>query len=287
MGLCGERQVALSFLSMTGRFLARVEGPVSGNVLLRRQQYRKADDLDKSAGIAWSVVAAKIANSRVVLMRSLRDHRTLPGNDELVAATDKISRVLETLRDSMALDIIRGIEGEAARTYFGVFDHLITGQKEEFRFTERSRRPPLDNVNALLSFVYTLLAHDVTAALESVGLDPAVGFLHRDRPGRPGLALDLMEELRPFLADRLVLSLVNRRQVAGSGFVRTESGAIHMDENTRKKVIQAYQKRKEDSIKHPFLDENVKVGLLPFVQASLLARHLRGDLDQYPPFLWR
>jgi CRISPR-associated protein Cas1 len=182
---------------------------------------------------------------------------------------------------------VRGLEGDAERTYFGVFDHLITAQKEDFFFAERSRRPPLDNVNALLSFFYTLLAHDVTAGLESVGLDPAVGYLHRDRPGRPSLALDLMEEFRPILADRLALSLINRQQIRGKGFRKTETGAVMMDDATRKEVLVAYQKRKQEEIQHPFLGETVEVGLLPFVQAMLLARHLRGDLDGYPPFFWK
>jgi CRISPR-associated protein Cas1 len=182
---------------------------------------------------------------------------------------------------------MRGLEGEAARTYFGAFNHCITVGKEDFFFHERSRRPPLDNMNALLSFLYTLLAHDVAAALEGVGLDPAVGFLHRDRPGRPGLALDIMEEFRPFLADRLALSLVNRRQINSKGFRKAETGSVLMTDETRKEVIVAWQKRKQEEIRHPFLDETAPIGLLPHLQAMLLARHLRGDLDGYPPFLWR
>jgi len=185
------------------------------------------------------------------------------------------------------LDEIRGLEGEAARLYFGVFDHLITSQKEGFSFEKRSRRPPLDEVNALLSFVYTLLAHDVSSAVETAGLDRAVGFLHRDRPGRPGLALDLMEEFRPFFADRLVLSLINKRQVKASGFERQESGAVMMSEETRKTLLTAYQKRKQETLRHPFLDEETTVGLLFHLQALLLARYLRGDLDGYPPFVWK
>ncbi|MDP3043870.1 MAG: CRISPR-associated endonuclease Cas1, partial [Bacillota bacterium] len=185
------------------------------------------------------------------------------------------------------LDSVRGMEGEAARRYFGVFDHLITLQKADFFLQTRTRRPPLDNMNSLLSFCYTLLTHDVASALETVGLDPAVGYLHRDRPGRPGLALDLMEEFRPFLADRLALSLVNLQQVKGKGFRQTETGAILMDDDTRKKVLVAYQKRKQEEIRHPFLDEKVTVGLLPYIQAMLLARYLRGDLDGYPPFVWK
>lgn len=287
MELCGARRVAISFLSERGRFYARVQGPVSGNVLLRREQYRLADDKPKAAEIARSMVIAKVANARTVLQRTMRDHGESPKVSDLEEATMQMGRILENLRQAAPLAVIRGREGEAARIYFGVFNHLIVSQREEFFFRERSRRPPLDNINALLSFVYTLLLHDVMAACEAVGLDPAVGYLHSDRPGRPGLALDLMEELRPYLADRLVLSLVNRQQVRGSGFRKTESGAVMMDDSTRKEVLVAYQKRKQEEIRHPFNDEKISVGLLPFVQALLLARHLRGDLDGYPPFLWK
>ena len=179
------------------------------------------------------------------------------------------------------------LEGAWSENYFSVFNHLIFAQKEDFFFEERNRRPPLDNVNALLSFLYTLLAHDVRSALETTGLDPAVGFLHRDRPGRPGLALDIMEELRPYLADRLVLSLINLKQAKGTGFIKTETGAVLMDDDTRKQVIVAYQERKQEEITHPFLNEKVAIGLLPYIQALLLARYLRDDIDGYPPFLWR
>lgn len=287
MGLCGERNVTLSFLSEQGKFLARVQGPVSGNVLLRREQYRRADDEEGAAEIARAVVIAKIANCRTVLLRAVRDRPGSPGTEFLADASDYLRGILSGLQSSLPLDSVRGREGEAASTYFSVFDSLITAQKEDFFFQERNRRPPLDNVNALLSFFYTLLAHDVTAALEAVGLDPAVGFLHRDRPGRPGLALDLMEEFRPFIADRLALSLINRQQIKGKGFKKTESGAVWMDDDTRKEVLVAYQKRKQEEIQHPFLGEKVAIGLLPHVQALLLARHLRGDLDGYPPFLWK
>jgi len=286
MGLCGERNVTLSFLTENGRFLARVTGPVSGNVLLRREQYRRADDLQASALIARSVVIAKIANCRVVLQRALRDRLELQQSDLPHAATD-LQQSLQDLREQADLDSIRGIEGMAANTYFSVFDRLIHANQEAFFFKRRSRRPPLDNVNALLSFLYTLLVHDVTGALEGVGLDPAVGFLHRDRPGRPSLALDLMEELRPYLADRLALSLINRQQVKPKGFTRQESGAVEMDDETRKTVLVAWQQRKQEEITHPFLQEKIHLGLLAHVQALLLARHLRGDLDGYAPFLWK
>lgn len=287
MGFCAERNVAISFLSERGRFFARVEGPVSGNVLLRREQYRRADDPEISAEFARAMVIAKIANCRTVLLRAARDRPEDEGAEKLSEAADRLAQHLKSLENPVPLDTVRGKEGDAARRYFDVFDHLITSQKKHFFFLERSRRPPLDNMNALLSFLYTILAHDVAAALEGVGLDPAVGYLHRDRPGRPGLALDIMEEFRPYLADRLALSLVNRQQIKGKGFRRTETGAVLMDDATRKEVLVAYQKRKQEEIQHPFLGEKVAIGLLPHVQALLLARCLRGDLDGYPPFLWK
>jgi CRISP-associated protein Cas1 len=287
MGLCAERGVKVSFMSKHGRFLARIEGPVSGNVLLRREQYRRADSDELSAQVARNVVTAKINNCRVVLQRALREHPDAEGSSDLASSVNHLAEIMKSLDSVKELDSVRGLEGEAASNYFGVFDHLIFVQKEDFYFKERNRRPPLDNLNAILSFLYTLLNHDVTSALETVGLDPAVGFLHRDRPGRPGLALDMMEEFRPFLADRLVLSLVNLKQVTGKGFTKTETGAVMMDDETRKNVIVAYQNRKQEEITHPFLNEKIAIGLLPYAQALLLARFLRGDLDGYAPFLWR
>jgi CRISPR-associated protein Cas1 len=287
MGFCAENRVGLSFLTENGRFLARVQGPVSGNVLLRREQYRRADQPESSAVLARSFIAGKIANTRIVLQRVLRDHGEKVAQPEMEQAVSLLSGSIRRLEKTESLDALRGIEGDTARCYFSVFDQLITSQKEAFRFEGRNRRPPLDNVNCLLSFLYTLLLHDVRSALEGVGLDPAVGFLHRDRPGRPGLALDLMEEFRPIIADRLALSLINLGQVNAKGFKRAESGAVMMAEETRKEVIMAYQKRKQDEIQHPFLGERVAVGILFHVQALLLARCLRGDLDAYPPFVWR
>lgn len=287
MALCAERGVGVSFLTENGRFLARVQGPVSGNVLLRREQYRRGDDPEASTAIARSFLLGKIVNCRTVLNRALRDHGGRIEESTVRDAVCKLQRVTECLCRPLDLDMARGHEGEAANHYFGAFDHLIVAQKEHFRFRCRSRRPPLDNVNCLLSFLYTLTMHDARSALEGVGLDPAVGFLHRDRPGRAGLALDLMEEFRPFLADRLALSLINLGQVRDKGFQRTESGAVLMNEETRKSVLVAYQKRKQEEIMHPFLEEKVETGLLFHVQALLLARHLRGDLDGYPPFFWK
>jgi CRISPR-associated protein Cas1 len=287
LGFCAERGVGVSFLTENGRFLARVQGPASGNVLLRRQQYRWADDGARSAELARSFLIGKIANSRTVLQRALRDHGEKAGAAALGGAAGRLRFSLDQLPSADSLDALRGIEGESAATYFGVFNHLITSQKEEFQFHERSRRPPLDKVNCLLSFLYTLLMHDIRGALESVGLDPAVGFLHRDRPGRSSLALDLMEEFRPVLADRLALSLVNLGVAKKSGFRQTETGGVVMDDDTRKALLVAYQKRKQEEINHPFLGEKIEIGLLPFAQALLLARHVRGDLDGYPPFIWR
>ncbi|MBN2559322.1 MAG: type I-C CRISPR-associated endonuclease Cas1 [Phycisphaerae bacterium] len=287
MGLCGERAVTITHLTERGRFLARIQGRVSGNVLLRREQYRRAEHPEKAAQIARPVLVGKITNARTVLQRAARDHSEKGGREQIGAVVRRLGFVLRDIGDETSLDVLRGKEGEAANTYFGVFDHLITAQKEHFFYKARSRRPPLDNINALLSFLYTLLVHDASAALETVGLDPQVGYLHAERPGRPSLALDLIEEFRPFLADRLALSLVNLRQVQGKGFKKSESGAVEMDDETRKTVLVAYQKRKQEEIQHPFIEETVPVGLLLHMQAQLLARHLRGDLDGYPPFIWR
>jgi CRISP-associated protein Cas1 len=287
MEMCCERSVGISFLSEQGRFWARVQGPVSGNVLLRREHYRRADEGETSSSVARALVTGKVANCRAVLLRAARDYAKAPTAGAVESAAERLGHLLRDLRQPQPLDQVRGMEGDGARTYFAVFDHLITAQKEGFFFRERSRRPPLDNLNAMLSFLYTLLVHDCSAALEAVGLDPAVGFLHRDRPGRPSLALDLMEEFRPVIADRVALSLINRQQVRAEGFRRTETGAVLMDDETRKEVLVAYQKRKQEEVRHPFLGETVEVGLLPHVQALLLARFIRGDLDGYPPFLWR
>jgi CRISPR-associated protein Cas1 len=283
MSLCAEHRVNLTFFSISGKYLARVVGPVTGNVLLRRTQFRKADNTDFCTNIAKNIVLAKIANCRTLLLRAARDNQ-IPS---LQLAAEDLKSHLIGLSGNHCIETIRGKEGDAARTYFSVFDHLITTQKENFVFHERSRRPPLDNVNAILSFVYTLLAHDIVSALEGVGLDPAVGFFHCDRPGRKGLALDLMEELRPFIADRLVLSMINLKQIQANGFEKTVSGAVLMTDETRKKVLTEYQKKKQEEIKHPFLNETVAIGLLPHIQSMLLARYLREELDEYPPFIFR
>lgn len=286
MAHCAENAVAVSFLSENGRFFAKVQGPVSGNVLLRREQYRWADDPARSAAMARFVLTGKLANCRNVVQRATRDHGENGAGERLREAALRLSDCLRRLQHrSLTLDELRGIEGEAGNIYFGVFDALITSEDKSFRFSGRNRRPPLDPVNCLLSFLYTLLVHDVRGALECVGLDPAVGFLHRDRPGRPSLALDLMEEFRPVFADRLALSLINLGQVRPGGFKKLESGAVLMEDETRKEVIVAYQKRKQEIVEHPFLQEKMPIGLLWHTQALLLARHVRGDLDGYPPYL--
>jgi CRISPR-associated protein Cas1 len=287
LGFCAKNDVSVSFLTEHGRFLARVTGPVSGNVLLRREQYRRADDPQASAEITTAILIGKLANCRAVLQRALRDHADKVDVDALKEVSARISHYLNRLPQESSLDLLRGIEGDTAHMYFSVFNNLITSQKDDFAFKERSRRPPLDNVNCLLSFIYTLVLHDVRSALETVGLDPAVGYLHRDRPGRPSLALDLMEEFRPYLADRLVLSLINLRKVQGKGFTKTDTGAVFMADDTRKQVLVTYQNRKQEEIMHPFLGEKVSIGMLFHIQATLFARYLRGDLDGYPPFIWR
>lgn len=282
LGLCGERGVKVSFLTEHGRFLARVSGQVSGNVLLRRQQMRIADAPSKSQILARSFVASKVANCRTILQRAARDHGS---NEQLTDAIKALANVLQRIMVCDDLDILRGLEGEAANIYFSVFNNLIVAQNDHFKMETRTRRPPLDPLNAVLSFLYTILAHDCSAALEGVGLDPQVGFLHAMRPGRPSLALDLMEEFRPTLADRVTLTLINLQQINAKGFKYSESGAVTMEEETRKTVLKVWQERKRDVITHPFTDEKIEVGLLPHVQALLLARHIRGDLDAYPPFL--
>lgn len=287
---CAGSGVTLTLLSRTGRFSARMEGPVSGNVLLRRAQYRAADDPGQTAGLARSVVTGKLVNQRAVVRRMLRDHRAklaAEAQERLAGSERRLTQALRRVSKCDDADSIRGIEGEAARAYYGVFGCLILPERSSLTFTRRSRRPPLDPVNALLSFLYTLLVHDCRSALESVGLDPAVGYLHRDRPGRPSLALDVIEELRPVLADRLALSLINRRQIDADDFETAVSGAVSLTERARKTVLVAYQERKRDELKHPFLGEKTTVGLVPFLQANMLARCLRGDLDAYPPFVWK
>jgi len=287
IGTCADRGITLALLDRVGRFQARIEGPVSGNVLLRRAQYRVADSADD---IVRSVVLGKIANQRAVIRRALRDYGSemdAAAGDALEAAAARMAMILRRVQLSdTGVEALRGSEGEAANLYFAIFDHLIRSPDPELRWTQRSRRPPLDAMNALLSFLYTLLTHDCRSACEVVGLDPAVGFLHRDRPGRPSLALDLMEELRAPLADRLALSLVNRRQLRADDFRQMEGGAVLLTDDARKLVLTAWQERKREERQHPFLGEKAPYGLVPCLQAQMLARHLRGDIDAYPPWFW-
>jgi CRISPR-associated protein Cas1 len=286
MRACTERNVGLCFLTPNGRFQARITGKVQGNVLLRKKQYAVSENQSESVPIAASFLLAKIANCRKVIERALRDHALLVDAQALKQASTALKGILNVIPECETNAELMAFEGSAAKIYFSVFDHLILHQREDFHFKERSRRPPLDNINSLLSFLYTLLVNDVSSALEGVGLDPYVGFLHQDRPGRPSLALDLMEELRPIFADRLTLTLINRKQISRKGFAQKESGGILMDDETRKTVLTAWQERKQEEITHPFLDERMAFGLIPHIQALLLARYLRGDLDAYPPFFW-
>ncbi len=283
MGACADAGISVSFCNPHGRLLAAAVGFSPGNVLLRREQYRRADDEHASIGIAREMIAAKIANCRIVLLRVLRDHN----REELRQTTDQLAQMVRQARSCTKREYLFGIEGMAAEAYFSVFYLCQTVKNKKLLFTTRSRRPPLDPVNALLSFLYSLLAHDCRSALESCGLDAAVGFLHRDRPGRPGLALDLMEEFRPILADRLALSLLNRGQITVRDFDFQPDGAVFLKEDSRKEVIAAWQQRKNETITHPILEEKITVGLLPLIQARLITRQLRGDIDAYPPFLWR
>jgi CRISPR-associated protein Cas1 len=287
MGFCAEKGIGLCFLSPYGKFLARVSGGVHGNVLLRKKQFCISDIENDCVSIAINCITGKLINSRVVIERGIRDHAEQVDVDALKKASEYIKSSSIRLQSCNTLDEIRGIEGDCAKTYFGVFNELILQQKDDFFMQGRNKRPPKDNLNAMLSFLYTLLAHDIQSALETVGLDPYVGFLHRDRPGRASLALDIMEEFRAFLVDRMVLSLINRKQIMAKGFTAKESGGVMMDKDTRKDILTAWQKRKQEEITHPFLNEKISIGLLPYVQALLLARYLRGDIDAYPPFLWK
>lgn len=287
MGACTKRNIALSFMKPSGKFLGRVVGEVRGNVTLRKAQYRLSDDAMESHKIAKCFILGKIYNARWVIERAIRDHGARLDVDKLKGVSQTLANSLKLVEESQDLEQLRGVEGEAAAQYFRVLDDLILQQKEDFYFNSRNKRPPLDNVNAMLSFVYTLLAHDAAAALETVGLDPYVGFLHRDRPGRVSLALDMMEELRAVYADRFVISLINKREVNAGGFTQMENGAVTMDDDTRKNILKAWQSKKQEEIRHPFLQEKIEWGLVPYAQAMLLARFIRGDLDGYPAFLWK
>lgn len=284
---CTKQNIALTFLTRHGNFLARVVGETKGNVVLRREQYRIADQNERKLEIAKNFITGKVFNSRSVINRAIRDHSSRIEEEKFLSVSEQLKGSLTQIRNASSSEELRGYEGEAASRYFSTMDNLILQQKDDFYFRSRNKRPPLDNVNAMLSFVYTLLAHDVGAALETVGLDPYVGFFHTDRPGRISLALDMMEELRSIFADRFVISLINKRVVNCNGFEKQENGAVIMLDETRKEILRNWQERKQDKIKHPFLEETIEWGLVPYVQAMLLARFIRGDMDGYPPFLWK
>ena len=287
MGACAERGIGLAFCTPRGKFLARVIGESSGNVLLRRAQYRIADDPEQSCAIARNMIFGKLSNSSSSIRRTLRDHAPRISESGLEDASAQIKELLPLVLEVSEPEALRGLEGIGAAAYFGVFDQMILNRKEDFFFHGRNRRPPLDRMNAMLSFAYSLLAHDCASALESVGLDSYVGFLHRDRPGRTSLALDLMEELRPCMADRFVLTLVNNRIMKPEDFQSQDSGAVLLTDDGRKKFLKSWQERKRDTLTHPYLDEKMSWGMVPYAQALLLARFVRGDLEAYPPFLWK
>lgn len=287
MGKCAENSIGLSFMDRNGRFLARIEGKRNGNVLLRRKQYRVADNESDSLHIAKNMIVGKLFNSRWVLDRTLRDHPMRIDTELFSSKIGFLKESISRVSDTESSDSLRGIEGEAASVYFSVFDEMLLQQKEEFRFRSRNKHPPLDKVNAMLSFSYSLATNMCVAALESVGLDPYVGFLHTDRPGRCSLALDLVEEFRAVLCDRFVITLINKRIVDETHFNEREDGAVLLNDQGRKVFLQAWQTKKQEELRHPFLDEKIQWGILPYVQALLLARFLRGDLDEYPPFLWK
>lgn len=287
MGACAERNISLCYLSPQGKFLARVTGKTKGNVLLREQQYISSKDENVSLAVAKNCIIGKVYNARWVLERAIRDHRMQIDEERVKKASDTLKENLKLIQNAETKEQLRGYEGESASIYFGVFDELILQQKKDFKFNGRNKRPPQDNVNAMLSFVYTLLKNQIASALECVGLDPYVGYLHTDRPGRASLALDMIEEFRAVYADRFVLSLINKKIVNSKNFSRKENGAVLMDDDLRKKILIEWQERKKEVITHPFLKEKVEWGMVPYVQAMLLARYLRGDLDGYPVFLWK
>lgn len=287
MGVCAERKIGMSFFSPRGAFLARVVGKEYGNVLLRKEQYRISDDDNRSVAYAKNMIVGKVYNSRWSIERTLRDHAHRVDAEKLKQVSGILYETLPKIDNAVGLDELRGIEGKAAEQYFSILNDMILNQKEDFAFTKRNRRPPLDNINAILSFAYTVLAGDCANALSSVGLDPYVGFMHGDRPGRTSLALDLMEELRPVLADRFILTLINTKAVQASHFEKQKDSEVLLNDDGRKVFFNAWQNHKKETITHPYLKEKIEWGLVPYVQALLLARTIRGDIDEYPPFLWK
>ncbi len=287
MGKCEEYGISMTFFSPRGKYLSSVGAAVHGNVYLRRTQYRYSDDEQKSLEVSRNMILGKLHNSKQILLRVSRDHPLQVDLDRLAVSVERMDSYLQQAKDSDNKATLRGVEGLAASEYFDVFNELVLRQKNDFEFTERSRRPPLDRINAMLSFAYVILANECAAALLSVGLDPYVGFFHVDRPGRKSLALDLMEEFRSIYADRFVLTMINNQMIKENDFVVQDSGAVLFKEDTKKMFLAKWQERKRMEIKHPFLNEKIPWGLAMYAQALLLARYLRGDLDQYPPFFWR
>lgn len=287
MNACAKRNISLVFMSPNGRFQARVVGETYGNVLLRKAQYRFSDNKKVSAEISKNFLIGKLYNSYSTLSRTIRDHGMKVDSEAIEKTKSFLLQSLDCVKKSSSLEELMGFEGKAATAYFDSFDHMIINQKDDFYFVCRSKRPPLDNVNAVLSFLYVLLANDCASALEGVGLDSYVGLLHQDRPGRASLALDLMEEFRAIFADRLALTLINRNQISGKGFIRNENGSVAMDSDTKKVVLNEWQNKKKSIITHPFLEEKIEWGMVPHIQAMLLARFIRGDIESYPPFLWK
>lgn len=287
MGYCAEMDISIVFLTMNGRYLARVVGESRGNVILRKKQYRISDNEEYSALIARNFIVGKIFNNKWVIERMTRDHPMRVDVRQFKETSAQLSDLINEVMRSNDLESLRGWEGQAAVAYNKIFNQMILQQKDDFYFNLRTRRPPKDNINTMLSFAYTLLANDVASALETVGLDAYVGFLHRERPGRASLALDVMEELRGVYADKFVLNLINNRVMNNNDFLKKENGAVLMKDEARKKFLAAWQKRKQDKLTHPYLKEKIVWGLVPYAQSLLLARYLRGDLDQYPPFLWK
>ena len=282
MKLCADYNVSLTFLSPQGKYISRSQGPTRGNVLLRKAQYKYSDDPNFALHLCKLFIGGKIQNYRNILRRFIRDN----GEDVAVAeAAEYLQRCKKCVLNADSIDSVRGIEGEAATYYFSVFSKLLLNQKEDFVFERRNRRPPKDAINTMLSFVYTLICNDMTSALETIGLDPYVGFMHTLRPGRASLALDMMEELRAYLGDRLVLSLINRKQVTIKDFIKQGEEGIVMTDSARKTILTSWQNRKKEQISHPYLNEKVSIGLLPYIQAMLLARYIRKDIDDYPVFL--
>ncbi len=287
MEKCTKSNIGLYFFSRTGKFMFSAVGETNGNIYLRREQYRIADSEEKSLEIAQNMICGKIFNSKYTIERTIRDHALKVDTDKLKLKKEFLLLSAKSCNAACSKDELRGIEGEAASVYFSVFDEMILQQKDDFIFTVRNKRPPVDNVNALLSFAYTMMTSLCTSALYSVGLDPFVGFMHTDRPGRRSLALDLVEEFRSVICDRFVLNLINRKQISAKNFEKYEDGAVFLNDDGKKIFLSAWESYKQTEILHPFIKEKVSKGILPYVQAQLLARHIRGDLDGYPVFLWK